>query len=336
MMKLTRKTSNVEKGNTMKKLAMFGLALFTMLGCAAAFAQSRGIELEEIENDKPSFYVRVAVNHEDLIYTEDDLIEVTVTSSEDGYLYLIYKDAKENVSLLFPNKFHTDNKIVKGKTVTVPAPGSKFSMRVVPPFGEEQLLAVVTKKPIEDIEVKNLGDDYTVITKGIWDSFKKAVVVEGTASGETEGFAEHLLKIKTVGKDGSRVAAKENRFFLGFGVGSYKDPAINKYSLPACPTDVKKMADLFVEQCGVLSDNVVTFIDEEATLECIKRAFCEVLPEVTKPGDVIFVFWSGHGGRCADEDGDEKDGYDEYLVPYDAKRSEPSTMLLDDVFGRWV
>lgn len=294
----------------MKKLTMLGFALLAALGCAASFAQGRGVELEEIENSKPSFYVRVAVNHEDLTYTEDDLIEATVTSSEDGFLYLFYKDADDNVSLLYPNKFHADNKIEKGKTVTVPENGGNFRMRVVPPFGKEQLLAVVSKKPLENIETKDLGDDYTVVTKSIWDSFRKAVAVE-----ETEDFAEHLLNIKTVGKSDSRVVPQEKRFFIGFGVGSYEDPAINKRALPACPLDVKKMANLFVERCGVSSDNAATFIDEEVTLEMVKKAFCEVLPEITAPGDVIFVYWSGHGGRCADEDGDEKDGNDEYLVP---------------------
>lgn len=34
-------------------------------------------------------------------------------------------------------------------------------------------------------------------------------------------------------------------------------------------------------------------------------------------GDAVFTHYSGHGGKLRDDDGDEKDGYDETLVPVD-------------------
>lgn len=327
----------------MKKFAVYGLVLLAMFGCSAVFAEDngRGIELEEIENPKPSFYVRVDVNHEDLTYTEGDLLKVNVISSVDGYLYLFYKNAQGDVSLLYPNQFHPDNRIQKRKAVAVPEEGSNFQMRVTSPFGEEQLLAVVCKNQVEEFETKDLGSFFTPVTKSDWESFKKGITVAPPERPDVPEMSEisalYLLGVKTVEKSASYDSNRgNNSFFVGIGVGDYKDPMINRKRLPTCPVDVERMTDLFVEKCGVPKDNILTLINEDATLEQIQKLFCEALPEVTKPGDVIFVYWSGHGGSCGDKDGDEKDGRDEYLVPYDAVLSEPRTMLVDDDFGVWV
>ena len=41
------------------------------------------------------------------------------------------------------------------------------------------------------------------------------------------------------------------------------------------------------------------------------------LPCAIHPGDTVLIYWAGHGGRCANTDGTQPDGYDEYLVPFD-------------------
>jgi uncharacterized caspase-like protein len=56
----------------------------------------------------------------------------------------------------------------------------------------------------------------------------------------------------------------------------------------------------------------------------------------THPGDTIFLFFSGHGERGPDENGDEEDKLDEYLVPYDAVPGQYHTMIVDDEFARWL
>lgn len=61
--------------------------------------------------------------------------------------------------------------------------------------------------------------------------------------------------------------------------------------------------------------------DHDATREGILRTFREELLEPARPGDLVAVFYSGHGQRITDDDGDELDGYDEALVPYDAPAS---------------
>jgi hypothetical protein len=41
----------------------------------------------------------------------------------------------------------------------------------------------------------------------------------------------------------------------------------------------------------------------------------------SKPGDVAYCHYSGHGGKLRDDNNDEEDGYDETLVPLDFKNA---------------
>ncbi|MBC8426492.1 caspase family protein, partial [bacterium] len=76
--------------------------------------------------------------------------------------------------------------------------------------------------------------------------------------------------------------------------------------------------------------------DERATRAQVEKLF-QILAQGTKPGDEIFLYWTGHGASVADTDGDEKDGMDEVLVTYDASRDDVGrTGVLDDVLRRWV
>jgi uncharacterized caspase-like protein len=57
-------------------------------------------------------------------------------------------------------------------------------------------------------------------------------------------------------------------------------------------------------------------VHTEPTRENILNAYRTLVAE-SKPGDVAFCHYSGHGGKLKDDNDDEKDGYDETLVPLD-------------------
>jgi len=71
------------------------------------------------------------------------------------------------------------------------------------------------------------------------------------------------------------------------------------------------------EKFGFKEDDVILLSNEEATLEGIEKAFREHLIKNAKPGDVVLFYFSGHGEQISDDNGDEMDGQDECLVPYD-------------------
>lgn len=296
---------------------------------------SRGVLVEDLRNERAPFLVRVDVDRPDRTYRGGDTMTVKVTSEEEGYLYLLYLSADDKLSCLFPNQVQSDNRIPARQQITVPAPQAQFRLRVGPPFGQEVLKAIVTKTAIDPTR---LGVES--LTKGPVTPLEsekfKAVAVE--LDRDRNRWAEHHVQITTV----SPVAAvkpeppKPRRVGLFIGISEYRENGIR--NLRVCHRDAQEMARVMREHCRL--DEAVVLVNQQATLSAIRKAFMETLVKKTKPGDKVFIFWSGHGGRCADDTGNEPDGHSEFLVPYDAGIGDLATlrrtMLMDRTFGRWV
>jgi len=90
--------------------------------------------------------------------------------------------------------------------------------------------------------------------------------------------------------------------------------------LSGCHNDVHNMVKYIKNVHGFSSDNITLLMDdgycEEPTSDNILREYRRLVNE-SEAGDAVFCHYSGHGGRLADDDGDEDDGYDETLVPLD-------------------
>lgn len=69
---------------------------------------------------------------------------------------------------------------------------------------------------------------------------------------------------------------------------------------------------------GFQEGNIDVLMDDgnhtNPTFANILAAYKRIV-DASQPGDVVFAHYSGHGGKLKDQDGDEKDGYDETLVP---------------------
>lgn len=80
---------------------------------------------------------------------------------------------------------------------------------------------------------------------------------------------------------------------------------------------------------------VTSLLNSNATAANIRKAFQKLLLEV-RTGDVVYLHFSCHGQPFEDMNGDEEDGWDETIVPYDAmmthKRGvyEGANHVLDD------
>jgi hypothetical protein len=69
------------------------------------------------------------------------------------------------------------------------------------------------------------------------------------------------------------------------------------------------------------------------TKKNIEDAFTRIT-QYSKAGDVVFIHYSGHGGRVEDLDGDEDDGWDETLIPVDYRNA--GQIVDDDIYKMCV
>lgn len=87
--------------------------------------------------------------------------------------------------------------------------------------------------------------------------------------------------------------------------------------LSGCHNDVLNMVEYIKDIHGFKDENITILMDDgkhlSPTRQNILNAYRTLVNEA-RPGDAIFCHYSGHGGKLRDDDGDEKDGYDETLV----------------------
>ncbi len=70
--------------------------------------------------------------------------------------------------------------------------------------------------------------------------------------------------------------------------------------------------------------SVEKLLDGQATGRAVRSAIRETLARA-RAGDLVVVQYSGHGSFVPDDDGDEPDGTDECLCPYDVRTKGPIT-----------
>lgn len=94
--------------------------------------------------------------------------------------------------------------------------------------------------------------------------------------------------------------------------------------LSGCHNDVGNIFSYLKDKQGFAESDCLVLMDNKKnhspTKENIMNAFARIT-QYAVAGDIVFVHYSGHGGRLRDDNGDEDDGYDETLVPVDFQRN---------------
>ncbi|SMH31854.1 caspase family protein [Azospirillum agricola] len=107
---------------------------------------------------------------------------------------------------------------------------------------------------------------------------------------------------------------------LVIGIDRY--PHVSR--LDGSANDARSMRDFAIERWGFKPNDVKLLIDGEATRSAILSALDAWLVSGTKPGDTVLFFFSGHGYRVPDLNGDEAlrnpaDNQDEVIVAFDGR-----------------
>nr|WP_290670340.1 caspase family protein [Ardenticatena sp.] len=114
---------------------------------------------------------------------------------------------------------------------------------------------------------------------------------------------------------------------LVIGIDEYAQPHVP--DLQGCVADALAVRDMLVRRFGVAPEHITLLTNEAATREGILNAF-EQLVARTRPGDRVYVHYSGHGSQMRDVHGDEPDGRDETIVPHDSRDPEGRVFDITD------
>jgi uncharacterized caspase-like protein len=350
---------------TVRPVAVLAGLLLLMGGVLAAGEQRGKAKklLVEGTNENPGWLVRVDVDRPDRTYKEGSEVVITVRSEKPGYLYVFDVGPTGEVTCLFPNANQQNNQIEGDKDVVIPggADKDKFKISVGTPLGKEFIKAFVTTKPLESLNmaaIKSLGKGkFLPMTEK--DIKKLVYEAEGAPESNSSGsvqadrdkfrqekpdayldksqqWSEHDLEITTVPADKPQPVQQSRRVAVCVGISEYKDQ--NIHALHCAHTDAQAMAKALKQYCGVQEVHLLQ--NSEATLANIRQKITDEVVNGTKPGDTVFLYWSGHGGTCASTTAGRAS--DEFLVPHDGlyKEDDPkvlrSSMLMHDMFGRWV
>lgn len=102
--------------------------------------------------------------------------------------------------------------------------------------------------------------------------------------------------------------------------------------LRAPHNDVHNALQFLMNKCGFKEEDIMVLKDDGKSISPTKKniedGFAKMVAS-SKANDVLFIQYSGHGGRMKDTSGDEMDGYDSYILPVD--HATAGQILDDDI-----
>jgi len=312
--------------------------VMTALGCLANGDGARTLLIEAV---RPG--VSLAVDRGcGGTYLVGETVDVSVRSELDGYLTLFDFATDGLVHQVYPNQYCSDNRIDGGIDYTIPGSLLPFVFRVAAPEGQEILLAVLTTTPFFFLDEEcfdysqalpqiALGNEEAArrMTQGLGvipSGVRTAVAVchffvkdphatapepTPTPEAEPEPTPEPVPTPKP--------EPEPEVYALLVGVGDYDKDYLDLQTRDGslCLGVSRNTLRMVKDAIGGFFDHVKVLHDEESTRSGILSAIRSFLGQAG-PVDTVYFHYCGHGSSTADLDGDEADGYDETLVPYDA------------------
>lgn len=130
---------------------------------------------------------------------------------------------------------------------------------------------------------------------------------------------------------------------LVVGVDYYANPDV--FRTDGAVADARAIQQLLIDKFGFAPTSIKMLLNEQATAGAITDNFRSWLINGTRPGDRVFFYYAGHGSQAPDDNGDEDDGMDELVTPFDVKvtklngktvLSDERTFIRDDRFNDFI
>lgn len=331
-------------------VAIFVLMLLTHASAArAGDAGGKGVNVEAVEKRGVRIWTEKGCNSR---YELGEVLNIRVKSRKSGYLTLFDLMPNGEVQILFPNKFQQDNYVEADRIYEIPASADPFRLKISPPRGLDQLLAVVTeeKKKLvrEDFSFYSQNFPKLQDSKGeVIQQVQKGVEVipkESWWAADSCSFSVGSSAAKPVDNQDDQEVDPEDESSQGkldgralvIGIDDYSNTRFKNmgrvYRFPSLQYSVKdarKMREVLKEDFR----EVRLMTDRDATYKGIREGIKNWLAGV-EPGETAALYFSGHGAFQTDMDGDDEDGLDEVLVPHDY--AEVEKFVVDDELNDWL
>jgi hypothetical protein len=83
------------------------------------------------------------------IYRAGDQLHLFLKANMDCFAKILYRQVDGTQVLIFPNKYHRDDRIRKDEVYQIPTDNSSFELTVEAPFGAESVQVLASTEPIE-------------------------------------------------------------------------------------------------------------------------------------------------------------------------------------------
>jgi len=153
------------------------------------------------------------------------------------------------------------------------------------------------------------------------DQDPNAPLVNSASFSEEEGQLSSFAAYQGGSSARGEIRSGLTKRALCIGIDQYPNP---NDRLGGCVNDARNWSNWLHEQ----DFKVEMLTDAQATHSGITNAIGRIIRE-SQPGHVIAIQYAGHGTRLPDQDGEERDKYDEALVPHDHR--ENGYVLDDDL-----
>ena len=283
-------------------------------------------KLAVVPDQVPRFSLNIASDRGEWgYYRNGDRISFRALSSATARVAVIGINVYGQLSLLLPNDYDLDNQLVANRTVSLPRTGYHYEVDT-PVAGTEHVLVVGCQRRSDLVD--NL---VSRIRSGSISSINSLGSALRTMAAQAGGdwsidLTSYYCNVNLPQQTGLLV--------LSMGVSNYQSSQVN--DLPSPADDARDFASLMQKKYNVPSSNVRLLVDSQASKAGIVAGLNWLVSQANSSKDVL-VFFSGHGGQLKDENGDEDDGMDEVLCPYDfSMQDKVHTALLDDEIAVFI
>ena len=112
----------------------------------------------QMPDDTAGFDVLAWVDRADSTYARGQNVRMFVQTSKDAYVTVLNVDPAGETTVLFPNRYQSDNKVYANRPIEVPDPESGAKVMVTGTVGTELIKVIASSKPIPLFEATQVSE----------------------------------------------------------------------------------------------------------------------------------------------------------------------------------